>query len=45
MLNGVMAGEPFDDGFHCDTRGGSPAGALRDVMRQAVEYVESRKAA
>jgi hypothetical protein len=45
LLEGTKAREPFDDGFHCDTRGGSPAEALRDVMRQAVEYIESRKAA
>jgi hypothetical protein len=37
LLDGVEAGDPLDGGFHCDTRGGSPAEALRDVMRQALE--------
>jgi hypothetical protein len=31
--------DPLDSGFHCDTSGGSPAEAMRDVMRQAVEYL------
>lgn len=35
----IKHGEPLDDGFHCDTRGGSPAEALRDVMAQAVAYL------
>jgi hypothetical protein len=42
LLNGVKAGEPLDAGFHCDTNGGSPAEALRDVMQQAVEYLAKR---
>lgn len=33
--------DPLDSGFHCDTSGGSPAEALRDVMRQALEYLSS----
>lgn len=41
LLDGVKAGEPYDDGFHCDTQGGSPAEALRDVMQQALEFIES----
>jgi hypothetical protein len=40
LLDGVKAGEPLDEGFHRDTQGGTPAEALRDVMRQAVEYLE-----
>jgi hypothetical protein len=43
LLNGVMAGEPLDAGFHCDTSGGSPAEALRDVMRQALKYLKSER--
>ncbi|MCR9236195.1 MAG: hypothetical protein NXI17_05945 [Alphaproteobacteria bacterium] len=39
LLEGVKAGEPFDEGFHCDTTNGAPAEALRDVMRQALEYL------
>ena len=39
LLDGVVAGEPFDSGFHCDTDGGSPAEALRNVMKQAVDYI------
>lgn len=35
LLAAVPAGHPFDAGFHCDTIGGSPAEALRDVMAQA----------
>ena len=42
LLSGVGVGEPFDTGFHCDTTGGSPAEALRDIMRQAVEYIQAR---
>lgn len=43
LLDGVAAGEPFDEGFHCDTRGGSPAEALRAVMQQALAYMETKK--
>ena len=35
----IKFGEPLDDGFHCDTSGGSPAEALRNVMEQAVAYL------
>lgn len=42
LLNNVRAGEPLDVGFHCDTQGGSPAGALRDVMRQALAYLQQQ---
>lgn len=45
LLAGVHAGEPLDAGFHCDTNGGSPADALRNVTRQAVEYLQTRNAA
>jgi hypothetical protein len=43
LLIGVKSREPLDSGFHCDTKGGSPAEALRDVMAQAVEYLRDRK--
>lgn len=43
LLKGVKSGEPFDEGFHCDTQGGTPAEALRNVMRQAVEYLGARQ--
>ena len=36
LLDGVQAGHPFDSGFHCDTHGGAPHEALRDVMEQAL---------
>lgn len=39
LLEGVKSGHPFDEGFHCDTQGGSPAEALRDVMRQALDFL------
>lgn len=44
LLDGVKAGEPFDAGFHCDTSGGSPAEALRDVMLQALRYIDGMSA-
>jgi hypothetical protein len=44
LLNGVQDGEPLDSGFHCDTHGGSPAEALRDVMQQALEHLSARSA-
>ena len=34
-----QAGDPMDDGFHCDTRGGAPHEALRNVMQQALDYI------
>ncbi len=43
LLEGVEAGEPFDEGFHCDTTGGSPVEALRDVMAQALAYMQARR--
>lgn len=39
LLEGIEFNHPFDSGFHCDTSGGSPAEALRDVMRQAVDFL------
>lgn len=36
LLDETVFGHPFDDGFHCDTDGGSPADAIRDVMNQAL---------
>lgn len=42
LLQGVEAGEPLDDGFHVDTKGGTPAEALRHVMKQAVDYLNER---
>lgn len=44
LMEGVKAREPLDDGFHCDTRGGSPAEALRDVMHQALEHLAAKAA-
>lgn len=41
LLDGVEAGHPFDDGFHADTNGGSPADALRKVMRDAIKFMEA----
>lgn len=35
----VKYDEPLDSGFHCDTTGGTPAEALRNVMKQATEYL------
>lgn len=42
LLGGVKGGEPLDVGFDCDTDGGSPAEALRDVMQQALAYLAKR---
>lgn len=42
LLEGVAAGHPFDDGFHADTHGGSPADALRQVMRDAIKFMEAK---
>lgn len=42
LLIGVKAGDPLDSGFHCDTNGGSPAEALRDVLRQALAFLQER---
>lgn len=44
LLDGVKAGQPFDSGFHCDTSGGSPAEALRDVMEQAMAHMNEEVA-
>ena len=43
LLDGVQAGEPYDEGFHCDTTRGSPAEALRDVMKQAVSHMTMKR--
>lgn len=43
LLDGVKAGHPYDGGFHVDTNGGSPAEALRAVMRSAVEFMSATK--
>src|SRR5262245_64185734 len=37
--NGHLA----DRGFHCDTKGGSPAEALRDVMQQALKHLDTHR--
>lgn len=37
LLEGISPGDPFDSGFHVDTERGSPAEALRAVMRLALE--------
>lgn len=39
LLENIEFNNPLDSGFHCDTNGGSPAEALRDVMQQALEYL------
>lgn len=39
LLAGITHEHPFVAGFHCDTRGGSPAEALADVMLQALDYL------
>lgn len=40
LMAHVVAGEPLDTGFHCDaTNGEDVTHALRDVMRQAVEFL------
>ena len=44
LLAGVKQGHLFDAGFHCDTDGGSPAEALRDVMRQALDFIARKEA-
>ena len=43
LLDGVKQGHPFDHGFHCDTDGGSPAEALRDVMQQALDFIAGKE--
>ena len=40
LLEGVKPGHPFDSGFHCDTEQGLPDEALRDVMRQALAFLD-----
>jgi hypothetical protein len=40
LLQNIQVGDPLDSGFHKDTRGGSPAEALRAVMEQALEYLK-----
>lgn len=42
LLNGIVAGHPFDSGFHCDTARGTPAEALRNVMKQACDYLNAQ---
>lgn len=42
LLSNAKTGGPLDAGFHCDTQGGTPAEALRDVMRQATEHLSQR---
>lgn len=43
LLVGVDYLHPYDTGFHCDTRGGAPHEALRDVMFQALSFMRGRK--
>jgi hypothetical protein len=45
LLEGVKGGDRLDRGFHCDTRGGSPSEALRDVMQQALEFLRTGRCA
>jgi hypothetical protein len=40
LLRGVKSGNPLDAAFDCDTVGGSPAEALRDVMQQAIAHLK-----
>lgn len=42
LLAGVQKAHPYDSGFHVDTRGGSPADALRQVMCEATKYMEGQ---
>jgi hypothetical protein len=41
LLNGIEAGHPYDDGFHCDTVGGSPADALRNILDQVRQFMKA----
>jgi|SRR5215510_8026367 len=46
LLDGVKTGDTLDLGFHCDTQGGAPSEALRDVMQQALKFlIRTRKCA
>jgi hypothetical protein len=40
LLDNIVAGHPYDSGFHCDTLRGSPAEALSNVMEQALEFMK-----
>ncbi len=42
LLSSLVEGEdsPIDSGFHCDTDKGTPGQALRDVMCQALDWLE-----
>lgn len=42
LLEGVEAGDELDTGFHCDTTGGTPAEALRNVKSQALQCLKDR---
>ena len=33
-------GHPYDHGIHIDTKGGSPAEALRHIMHEAIKFME-----
>ncbi|MEO0782526.1 MAG: hypothetical protein AAFZ46_12260 [Pseudomonadota bacterium] len=37
LLEDIPKGHVYDEGFHVDTAGGSPADALRAVMHEAME--------
>src|SRR5262245_66267410 len=43
LLDGAKAGDTLNRGFHCDTQGGSPSEALRDVMQQALKFLRTRR--
>jgi|SRR5262245_45922298 len=45
LLKGVKTGGTLHSGFHCDTRGGAPSEALRDVMEQALEFLRTSRCA
>lgn len=42
LRKGVEAGDPLVSGFLCYTDGVTLAEALRDCMRQALEYLEAK---
>jgi len=43
LLEHIAVGHPYDVGFHCDTKGGSPAEALRYVMNAALNFIENEE--
>lgn len=39
LLDNIELGDPFDEGFHAEIEGGTPAEALRTVMHRALEHI------